>query len=314
MVNADDWAKLLAKNSDYQTIAPIVDESAARGLGSTWDKVARGLLKTSGGTLTTPTLIGGALTAGAAGPLAGLAAGTGLAALATPTGQGITGNILKGIGSIGGKATAGNTGLSGIAGLISSLYGESQSPIAANALESPDVSPIDNTDIGTLLSSVLGDTDVTPKTNSLTPKKQEIASIIDDQAINSPLFKRLVAAESSFNPNATGPKTKYGQAKGLSQLLDSTGKEWHEKLGLKGEYDPYDPVQNVKIGSAYLNWLTDQFDGDERLALAGYNYGIGNVKKLISKHGGSFSDIEDYLPQETYNYVRKIVGNGVTEV
>lgn len=310
VAKADDWAALMAKNADYQTVAPIVAESAARGLGSTWDKAARALLRTSGGTLTTPTLIGGALTAGAAGPVAGLTAGAGLAALGTPTGQGITGNVLKALGNIGGRATEGGMVQSAISGLISSLYGND----AESQVETPTTGespvPNDNMDVSTLLQSIYGDTDVTPK--NLSPKKQEIADLIDSQAINSPLFKRVVQAESSFNPNATGPTTKYGTAKGLAQLLDSTGKEWHKKLGLSGEYDPYNPEQAIKIGSAYLNWLNEQFDGDERLALAGYNYGIGNVKKLISKYGNSFADIAPYLPQETANYVNKI--SGVTEV
>lgn len=121
------------------------------------------------------------------------------------------------------------------------------------------------------------------------------------------LVKKVIATESSFNPKAIGPMTKYGTAKGLMQLLDSTGKEWHDKLGLPGEYDPFNAEQNQKIGTAYLGWLSDQFNGDEKLALAAYNWGIGNLKNLLKKNkGATFDELKYSLPKETRDYVNKI--------
>lgn len=121
------------------------------------------------------------------------------------------------------------------------------------------------------------------------------------------LVKKVIATESSFNPKAVGPMTKYGTAKGLMQLLDSTGREWHEKLGLEGEYDPFNAEQNQQIGTAYLGWLSDQFNGDEKLALAAYNWGIGNLKNLLKKSkGATFDELKYSLPKETRDYVNKI--------
>jgi hypothetical protein len=56
---------------------------------------------------------------------------------------------------------------------------------------------------------------------------------------------------------------------------------------------------NVEAGTKYLRWLLKRFDGDVKLALAGYNAGEGAVDKY---HG-----VPPY--NETQNYVRKIVAN-----
>ncbi len=48
-----------------------------------------------------------------------------------------------------------------------------------------------------------------------------------------------------------------------------------------GVTDPYDPVQNVRAGAAYLRTLLDRF-GDLKSAIAAYNAGPG----AVSRYGG----------------------------
>lgn len=123
---------------------------------------------------------------------------------------------------------------------------------------------------------------------------------------DSPLVKAVIKQESQGNINAISPKG----AQGLMQLMPATGKEWHKRLGLEGKYDPYDPEQNKIIGTAYLNHMLDQFNGDTKLALAAYNWGIGNMKNLLARTGAtSFDEIKDRLPGETQTYVKKITKN-----
>jgi hypothetical protein len=137
----------------------------------------------------------------------------------------------------------------------------------------------------------------------LTPKEVE-------NKLPEKVIRNVIAVESGFNKDAVGPETKYGTAKGLMQLVDSTGREWHKKLGLPGEYDPFNEEQNKAIGTAYLNWLSDRFDGDLKLALAAYNWGIGNVRKALTGAGGStYEDIRSKLPRETRVYVKNIIKN-----
>ena len=63
-----------------------------------------------------------------------------------------------------------------------------------------------------------------------------------------------------------------------------------------GVEDASDPVQNLRGGMAYLRWLLIRFEGDLRLALAGYNAGEGAVRR--------FDGIPPY--RETQRYVERI--------
>lgn len=96
----------------------------------------------------------------------------------------------------------------------------------------------------------------------------------------------VVRAESNFNPRA---RSKKG-ALGLMQLIPATARRF-------GVSDPFEPMQNLRGGMAYLSWLLKRFDGDLKLALAGYNAGEGAVER----HGG----VPPY--SETREYVRRIL-------
>lgn len=80
-----------------------------------------------------------------------------------------------------------------------------------------------------------------------------------------------------------GPVTKSGErAQGKYQLMPSTGKELAAKRGV--EYNPADEDQNALLASDYANQLYGKY-GSETLAGAAYNWGMGNVDKLIAKVG-----------------------------
>lgn len=116
---------------------------------------------------------------------------------------------------------------------------------------------------------------------------------VDSKKIAEALQSAVIQQESGGDPFAV---SKEAGAKGLMQLMDATGKEWHQKLGIKEEYNPFDPNQNKKIGTAYLTYLLDLFNGDPGLALTAYHSGEGKVKKLLQKTGGS--SLEDILEYE----------------
>lgn len=99
------------------------------------------------------------------------------------------------------------------------------------------------------------------------------------------LVLAVIEVESNFDPQARSPKN----AQGLMQLIPATA----ARFGVK---NPWDPLDNLRGGMAYLRWLLDQFDGDLELALAGYNAGENAVKR----HGG----IPPY--PETQAYVQRI--------
>jgi soluble lytic murein transglycosylase-like protein len=114
-------------------------------------------------------------------------------------------------------------------------------------------------------------------------KIHELAPKFD---LDPALVLEVVRAESNFNPRARSHKG----ALGLMQLIPATAR----RFGVK---DPYDPVQNLLGGMAYLRWLQEHFDGDLRLTLAGYNAG----EAAVARHGG----VPPY--DETRAYVGKIL-------
>jgi len=112
--------------------------------------------------------------------------------------------------------------------------------------------------------------------------------IIYREALKNGLPPELVAAvveaESDFRPRLISGKN----AQGLMQIIPSTGR-------LLGVDDLFNPEANVAAGAKYLRYLFDRFD-DQRVVLAAYNAGEGNVER--------FGGIPPF--PETQNYIRRV--------
>ena len=63
------------------------------------------------------------------------------------------------------------------------------------------------------------------------------------------------------------------------QLMPRTAASLARRLGYGDDYEIDDPAFNVDAGTAYLGHLMRTFDGDEELALAGYNSGPARVQR-----------------------------------
>lgn len=100
------------------------------------------------------------------------------------------------------------------------------------------------------------------------------------------LVRAVVQVESAFNAYARSPRG----ALGLMQLMPATIQEY-------GVRNPFDPVQNIRAGVAYLRQLLDRYDNNEELALAAYNAG----PRAVDRHGQT---IPPY--RETRNYVSRV--------
>ena len=119
------------------------------------------------------------------------------------------------------------------------------------------------------------------------------------------LVLAVIKTESNFNENAESSKG----AKGLMQIMDSTGEGIADKLEVENFETKmlFDPEINIEFGCWYLNNLLSEFD-DLSLALAAYNGGSGNVTKWLNDPEYS-SDGENltYIPfKETKKYVDKV--------
>lgn len=121
--------------------------------------------------------------------------------------------------------------------------------------------------------------------------------------INAADLAAIGRQESNYRANVQGPSTRYGTAKGMHQLLDSTYEELYNKYGDK--YDLEDDIYNTRtntiLGSLYYKEQLDRYEGDRDKALAAYNWGPGNVNKAISRYGDSW---KQHLPEETEKYIK----------
>jgi Transglycosylase SLT domain len=77
-------------------------------------------------------------------------------------------------------------------------------------------------------------------------------------------------------------------AAGLMQLIPATAARF-------GVSDSKDPVQNIKGGVAYLDWLMKRFDRDPLMVLAAYNAGEGAVE--ANKGIPPYAETRDYVPK-----------------
>lgn len=106
-----------------------------------------------------------------------------------------------------------------------------------------------------------------------------------------------------------GPTTRSGErAQGKFQLMPGTGRELAAKRGV--EYNPADEQQHTMLASDYAQELSNKY-GSELLAGAAYNWGQGNVDKLIEKVGDprkgeiSQADFIKQLPSETQGWISR---------
>ncbi|MGZ9738357.1 lytic transglycosylase domain-containing protein [Pseudomonas sp. GNP012] len=84
--------------------------------------------------------------------------------------------------------------------------------------------------------------------------------------VDRALVRAVIHAESAFRPYAISE----AGAQGLMQLMPATAARFAVD-------DPFDARQNIRGGVRYLAWLLKRFNGNQVLALAGYNAGEASV-------------------------------------
>ncbi len=112
-----------------------------------------------------------------------------------------------------------------------------------------------------------------------------IHEVAEKYGLDPALIHSVIAVESDFQADAVSPVG----AQGLMQLMPATAAE----LGVT---DPFDAKQNIEAGSRYLSRLLERYHGDLPLALAAYNWGMGNVERHPQR-----------MPEETRQYIVKVM-------
>jgi soluble lytic murein transglycosylase len=134
--------------------------------------------------------------------------------------------------------------------------------------------------------------------------------IIRQQAKEKDLDPALIAAviyeESRFRD-----QTSHAGARGLMQITPQTADAIAQHSGgvrFKHE-DLADPQINISYGAYYLRLLLDHYGGNDTLAIAAYNAGIGNVDRWVTDAGGPDDfDTAEHIPfPETRAYVENVL-------
>jgi soluble lytic murein transglycosylase len=134
--------------------------------------------------------------------------------------------------------------------------------------------------------------------------------IIRQQAAEKNLDPALIAAviyeESRFRD-----QTSHAGARGLMQITPETADAIAKHSGGTRfkQSDLASPQINISYGAYYLRLLIDHYGGNETLAIAAYNAGIGNVDRWVSDAGGAdeFDHAEDIPFPETRAYVENVM-------
>ena len=133
-----------------------------------------------------------------------------------------------------------------------------------------------------------------------------------DSHVEWALIHAVIRQESAFDFEAQSPVG----ARGLMQLMPATAKEQAKKLGLSHHTSwlTTRPEYNIQLGSAYLAYLLDRYEGSYPMALAAYNGGPGRVDRWIKTYGDPRKgevDIVDWIEfipiSETRNYVQRVM-------
>ena len=102
--------------------------------------------------------------------------------------------------------------------------------------------------------------------------------------VSPALVLAIIGIESAGRMDAKSP----AGAVGLMQLIPATA----ERFGVS---DSVDPVQNIKGGVAYLDWLMKEFNRDPVMVLAAYNAGENAVRANAGVP--PFAETRAYVPK-----------------
>ena len=115
--------------------------------------------------------------------------------------------------------------------------------------------------------------------------RAEIAAAAAQYGVEEAIVRAIIHAESAYRPQVVS----HAGAQGLMQLMPATARRF-------GVTNSFDPAQNIRGGVQYLGWLLKRFNGDLKLAAAGYNAGEGAVDK--------YKGVPPY--SETQRYVQRV--------
>lgn len=139
-----------------------------------------------------------------------------------------------------------------------------------------------------------------------TEYKETVEKYADMYDVEESLIFAVIFCESRFAPEAHST----AGARGLMQVTTETG--WWAASYIdfldSETMDLTDPDTNIAIGTWYLHWLEDKFDGVQPTILAAYNAGHGKVAQWLAdkEYSEDGYNLESIPFPETSGYVKKV--------
>lgn len=138
------------------------------------------------------------------------------------------------------------------------------------------------------------------------PYMETIEQWAQQRQLNPMLVIALIRQESRFEPEIESS----AGAIGLMQVIPETA-DWVAKQVSLKDYSLKNPVDNINIGTWYLDYTHREYTNNSMLAVASYNAGPGSVADWIKKYGLDDPDrfVEEIPYPETRGYVESVLGN-----
>ncbi len=138
--------------------------------------------------------------------------------------------------------------------------------------------------------------------------KEDVLFYAAEYDVDPYLVWAIIKAESNFDEKATSAKG----AQGLMQLMPETAAWLSDKLNIKYEAEKLlDPAYSIQLGTYYMAFLLEQFNGNLTQVAAAYNSGQNQVRIWLQKGDwdGTKENIDQVPFAETKKYIKKILKN-----
>ncbi len=137
--------------------------------------------------------------------------------------------------------------------------------------------------------------------------EQEIRQSALNYDMNPYLLAAIIRVESNYEKKSISHKG----AIGVMQLMPTTA-AWIIERGFNNQIASKDIAvveTNINLGTWYLSWLYQYYEGNLVQAVAAYNAGQGNVDRWLQNKtwDGTIEQIEQVPYQETKQYVQRVL-------
>jgi soluble lytic murein transglycosylase len=141
------------------------------------------------------------------------------------------------------------------------------------------------------------------------PYRSDLERFSKQNGLDPFLVAALIRQESEFDAKVIS----YADARGLTQIMPSTGRELSRRLKLSAYSTAklFQPSVNLQLGTYYLQSLTQQSGGRLEVALAAYNAGLSRARAWLK--WGDFQEPAEFIEtvpfSQTRTYVQAVLRN-----